>query len=138
MRRNTVSSMLAAILLLQAGPEARARILPERAPQEQASAKSSLKQRVLEIPPMSVVQVRLNNKERLRGRLGQVTDEGFVVKVAQKDKIEDRMLAFTDVKSIQAKKTGSSAVKVAAYIGIGAVAGLVVFILALRYHLSHS
>jgi hypothetical protein len=135
--RSVLSIMLVGILLLQAGPEARAQVLPERAPQEQASAKSSLKQRVLEIPPLSMVEIRLNNKERLRGRLGQVTDEGFVVKIAQKDKTEDRTLAFGDVKSIKTEKTGSHAGKVTAWIAIGVLAGVVIFILALRYSISH-
>jgi len=135
--RSVLCVLLVGILLLQASPEARARILPERAPQEQTLAASSLKQRVLEIPPQSNVQIRLNNKEKLRGRLGQVTDEGFVIKIAQKDNTEERTLAFSDVKSINVETTGSRTGKVAAWIIIGAIAGVVIFILALRYSISH-
>ena len=129
--RSVLSVLLVGILLLQASPEARARILPERAPQEQTLAASSLKQRVLEIPPQSKVQIRLNNKEKLRGRLGQVTDEGFVVKIAKKDKTEERTLAFSDVKSINVETTGLRARTAAASFIIGAVAAVVIVILVI-------
>ena len=135
--RSVLSVLLAGIFLLQADPDAGARILPEPAPQEQPLAKSSLKQRVLEIPPESKIQIRLNNKERLSGRLGQVTEDGFVVKIAEKGKTGERTLAFSDVKSINVETTGSRGGKVAAWIIIGAIAGVVIFILALRYSISH-
>lgn len=61
----------------------------------QTSQKPTLKRQVVQIPPRSLVLVRLHDKEKLRGRLGEVSDEGFVVKVAQGNKIEDGRLPLT-------------------------------------------
>jgi hypothetical protein len=119
--------MLAAILLLQAAPAAAGRVVPGRAPGGQASLTATLKQKVLEIPPQSMVQVKLKTKEKLRGRLGQVTDEGFVIKVAQGQKIEDRTVAFSDVKAIKAANAGSH---VGRWIVVGVAAGAIFAVLS--------
>ena len=49
----------------------------------QSEAKPSLKERILEVPPKTMIEVRLLNKQKLRGRLGEVTDEGFSLQIAQ-------------------------------------------------------
>ena len=70
----------------------------------QVAQKPTLK--VLEIPPGSRVQVRLKNKEKLRGRLGEVSNEGFVLQYARGNQIEERIIGFDEVKSIKVKKGG--------------------------------
>src|SRR5574340_398780 len=68
----------------------------------QATAqKPTLKEQILEITPGSMIAVRLKNKQKLRGRLGEVTDEAFTVKLARGNTIEDRKVAFNDLKSLK-------------------------------------
>jgi hypothetical protein len=70
-------------------------------PQADASQKRTLKEQVLEIPPQTIIEARLKNKERVRGRLGEVSDEGFVLKMAKANKIEDRKISFDELRSIK-------------------------------------
>ncbi len=86
----------------------------------------------MEIPPGTMVEACLRTKEKVRGRLGEVSDEGLVLKVAKSDKTEDRKVTFDELKSI--KKFESKKVKVgktAGYIGLGylALLGAVALIL---------
>jgi len=69
--------------------------------QSASEPKPTLKERVIQIPAGSQVEVRLLNKERFRGRLGDVSDEGFTVQIAQGNRIETRKVAFGDVKSVK-------------------------------------
>ena len=68
----------------------------------QVAQKPTLK--VLEIPPGSRVQVRLKNKEKLRGLLGEVSNKGFVLQYARGNQIEKRIIGFDEVKSIKVIK----------------------------------
>ena len=56
---------------------------------------------MLEIPAGSVVEVHLRTKEKFRGRLGEISDNMFVVKFAQRDRIEERKVAFEDIRSFK-------------------------------------
>lgn len=96
----------------------------------EGSAQPTLKERVLEIPPGTMTEVKLVNKQKIRGRLGEVTDEGFTLTTAQGDKISTQKIAFTDVKSIK-KVGGGKAGHVVAYslAGIGAFF-LILFVVA--------
>ena len=69
--------------------------------QTSTTPKPTFKERVLEIPAGSMVEVHLKAKEKLRGRLGEISNEAFTVKVAKGNTIEDRKIAFDDVKSIK-------------------------------------
>ncbi len=84
--------------------------------------KPTLKERVLAIPPGTMTEVKLLNKQKIRGRLGEVTDEGFTLTTAQGDKISTQKIAFADVKSIK-KIEGGKAGHVLLYslAGIGAL-----------------
>ena len=97
--------------------------------------KLTMKERILEVPPGSMIEVRLLNKEKIRGRLGELTDEGFSLTTAQGEKIATQKVAFTDVKSFK-KVEGAKAAKTAGWIVLGALAGLgvlmVVLLVALR------
>jgi hypothetical protein len=61
----------------------------------------SLKEKVLEVPAGSVVQVQLQTKARLRGQIGPITDDGFTVKTVNGNSIEDKKVSFAEVKSIK-------------------------------------
>ncbi len=100
--------------------------------QTPAEPKPTLKEKVVEIPPGTMVEVRLLNKQKIRGRLGKITDEGFCIQTAQGNKIENEMLAFADVKSLK-QVEGTTGTKVGkglvyALAGIGALfVGLVIW-----------
>lgn len=110
--RNTLCLLLATIVFGQSILEARAGAwLAPRARQEQAQGKLTIKERILEVPAGTLIEVRLLNKQKLRGRLGEVTNEGFSLQTAQGNKIETQQIAFTDVKSIKAhQRRGGHAV----------------------------
>lgn len=100
--------------------------------QSGSEGKPTVKERILEIPPGTMIEVRLLNKQKIRGRLGEITDEGFSLQTAQGNKIETQKLGFTDVKSFKqvegttGKKIGTGVVYALA--GIGALfVGLVIW-----------
>ena len=63
--------------------------------------KLTLKEQILKVPPGTMIEVRLLNKQKIRGRLGEITNEGFSLQTAQGDKVETQKIAFTDVKSVK-------------------------------------
>ena len=89
------------------------------------------KTRVLAIPMGSLVDVHLNHSEKVRGRMGEVSDEGFVVQTAQ-GKVETRKIAFTDMNSIKlvGKSHTTRNILIVAGIGVGVVA--IVLLVAIR------
>jgi len=100
--REVLSVFLAATLWLDGGLSAKAETDKSlAAPRGSASQKPSLKEQILQIPAAAQVEVRLLNKERFRGRLGEVSDDGFVVQIARGNRIETRVVAFGDVKSLK-------------------------------------
>jgi hypothetical protein len=82
--------------------------------------KTSIQQQVVEITAGSVVEVRLKSKEKLRGRLDELSTDGFAMKVAQGNQTVTRQIAFDDVKSL--KRVGSKAKSFFAGVGIFYVA----------------
>jgi hypothetical protein len=127
--RETLCIVLASILFLHPGLEAKAKVHSATSP-AQAESKPTLKERVLEIPSGTMIEVRLLSKEKLRGRLGEVTDEGFAVQTAKGNKIETRKIAFQDVKSLS-KAEGGKAGKTAGWIVLAALAGIGVLVLTM-------
>ena len=127
--RNSICLVLAMILFgystLEARVGASGVVLPGQA---QSEAKPTIKERVLEIPPGTMIEVRLLNKQKLRGRLGEITDEGFSLQTAQGNKIETRKLTFDDLKSVK-KVEGSKGAKTAGWILVGFLAGIGALIL---------
>jgi hypothetical protein len=119
--RRLICAILTSMLILE--PLISARAAEEPGAQAQESRKSQLMQKLLMIPPHTYVEVRLLGKKKLRGRLGKVADEGFVLHVVQADKIQEVAIRFDDVKSVRIlEKKRTSAGKVVAYglAGIGA------------------
>ncbi len=97
--------------------------------QSGAATRPTLKERILEVPPGTMIEVRLLNKQKIRGRLGEVTDEGFSVQTAQGNKIDTQKVAFTDVKSVK-KLEGSTGTKIGKGV-VYALAGVGVLTFAL-------
>jgi len=91
--------------------------------------KPTLKERILEIPSGTMVEVRLLNKQKIRGRLGEITNEGFSLQTAQGDKVETQKIAFTDAKSVKKVEGGKAGHAVLyALAGIGALfVGLIIW-----------
>jgi hypothetical protein len=73
-------------------------------------SKPTVQERMLEIPAGTMIEVNLLNKQKLRGRLGEVTSDGFSLQTAQGTQIETQKVAFTDVKSV--KQVGETGKKV--------------------------
>ena len=69
--------------------------------EQETTKKPTLQERILEVPHGTMIEVRLLNKQKLRGRLGEVTSEGFSLQTAQGTKIETQNIPFTDVKSVK-------------------------------------
>ena len=100
--------------------------IPVQAP---APSGSAIKQRVIQIPIGSAVEVRLTNQDKLRGQLGGISDEGIDLKYARASHIEERKIAFSEIKSIKVLNGGGAkAGKVILYILAGAGAFMVVMI----------
>jgi hypothetical protein len=105
---HALCTLLASVLLL--GPVMQARAAAESGlrPQEGSAQKPTLKEKLVSMPPQSYVEVRLLDKSKLRGRLGQITDEGFAVQVAQGNKIQNVNVSFDQVKSVKVVETKAS------------------------------
>lgn len=74
----------------------------------------------MEIQPGTMIEVLLTNKHRLRGRLGEVTNEGFSLQTVQGNKVETQKIAFTEVKSLKKVEGETTGTKV----GRGVIYGL--------------
>jgi hypothetical protein len=122
--REMICIVLSSILFLHSGLEAKAGVPGAASPtQAESKAKPTFKERILEIPPGSMIEVRLVTKEKVRGRLGEVSNEGFSLQTAKGNNIETRKIAFEDLKSIK-KVEGKKAAKTAGYVTLGVLAGL--------------
>jgi hypothetical protein len=66
--------------------------------QTEVAQSPTLRERIQEIQPGTMIEVRLHNKRKIRGRLGEVTDEGFSLTTAKGDKLGNQKVAFTEVK----------------------------------------
>jgi len=91
-------------------------------PQTGTAKAPTMKERVLAIAPNTMVQVKLRSKQKISGRLGEVTNEGFLIQTATGDKIENQKISFNDVKSIKAV-TERGKGRVSGYI-VGAAVGV--------------
>ena len=79
---------------------------PGFAASKPAEAGKSVKERVLSLSEGTVVEVRTVQKEKIRGRLGPLTGEGFQVKRGQGDKSQDVTVAFANARSIKVVANG--------------------------------
>jgi TRAP-type mannitol/chloroaromatic compound transport system substrate-binding protein len=123
MGRCVISLLLVSVLWVHSGLFAKAETARAVATsQASASQKPTLKEQIIQIPTGVQVEVRLLNKERLRGRLGEVSDEGFSVQIAKGNQIETRKVAFSDVKSVKEIRKRHTAAYV--FLGVAMTLGL--------------
>lgn len=101
-------------------------------PAEQSGTKPklTLKERILEVQPGTLIEVRLLNKQKVRGRLGELTDEEFSLTTAQGEKIATQKVAFTDLKSFKKLEGDTTGKKVGKGLLYG-LAGIGVFMVVL-------
>ena len=113
MWRNSMSVLLVWLLSIPT-PMAEA-----RSPQQAKEA--TIQEIVVEIAVGSVVEVRLKTNEKIRGQLGTSTSEGFSIRYAKGGTVGERIIAYSDVKSIRMVDKGMST---AAKVALGALAGI--------------
>jgi hypothetical protein len=70
--------------------------------------KPSVQQQIVEIPAGSVVEVRLKSAEKLRGRLDELSADGFAMKLAKGNQAVTRQVAFDEVKSVKRVEGGKT------------------------------
>ena len=98
-------------------------------PQVQSAVEATdLRERLILIPAGSIIEVKLINKQKIRGRLGPVSDTGFEVQHAGNNQIVTEAFAFDTVSSVKVTGKGMHFVwKVLLGIGIVfAVIGVIV------------
>lgn len=120
----TICTLLASVLVLQPALYARAEAKSSPRPQEANSQKPTLKEKIVSLPAQSFVEVKLLDKSKLRGRLGEISNDAFALQVAQGDKIQSMSVSFDQVKSLKVVETqGSKAGRGLLYAlaGIGAL-----------------
>jgi len=69
--------------------------------QATTARKQSLKEQATQTPNGSVVEVRLANNQKIRGRLGSINDSGFELQHIRNDRVVTETLAFDNVKSVK-------------------------------------
>jgi hypothetical protein len=89
-----------------------------------AAPPQGVKEQFTQIPAGSVVEVKLADKHKIRGRLGSITDSGFDLQFTKAGKIVTDTLAFDNVRSVKVVGQGWSTGKkivVGILIGAGAI-----------------
>jgi hypothetical protein len=109
-------------------------VLPVHGAQEPTP---TVQEQVGQIATGSIVEVKSRTKgaKKVRGRLGQVTTDGFEVQVAQGTKMDSVQLKFADVKSVAEKpqeKGSHPAVLILAGIGAGLLIIIAISAILLR------
>jgi hypothetical protein len=107
---------------------------PADASQASAPRTPTLKEQVVQIPVGSVIEVRLLSKEKLKGQLAAISDEGIVLKHTEAAQIQDRKIAFSEMKSVKTGggKAGGIVLAVLATAGIVFVVIMVWALIATR------
>lgn len=86
---------------------------------------------VAKIAVGSEIEVRLLNKEKLRGRLGEVSDTGFILLIPTGTASTKRNLAFDEVKSVRVVSTHRPT-GLAFSVGVAAVIVAVILLITLH------
>jgi hypothetical protein len=90
--------------------------------QKNLEKRSKLLERALGIPTGSPVAVRLQSNEKLWGRIGEVSNEGFGLQTVKDAKIENRKISFNELESIKiAPKTSKLRSMTKAALGVMSV-----------------
>jgi hypothetical protein len=104
-RRAIAAAWIAVFTTCLAGAAAGAPPSPQAGPEKAPT----VRERILAMPPHTMVQVKLHNK-KIRGRVSVVTRKGFVIQFAAGDKTDNEKISFDDVESIQALEGKGTAV----------------------------
>jgi hypothetical protein len=94
--RATATALAAAFAIGLATAAANAMPLP----QNDSEQTPTVKERVMALPPHTLVQVRLHNKN-LKGRVRIATRKGFVLQFTADGKNRNQKISYDDVQSIQ-------------------------------------
>jgi hypothetical protein len=97
------TAVLLIMLLLAPGSFAPAMAQEAKLPPEQA-----LKAQLIEIPTGSVIEVKLRNKEKRRGKLGEMRDADFDLQRVKDGKVVTEALRLADVKGVKVQGKGMS------------------------------
>ena len=95
--------------------------------------KRTVQQQVVEIPTGKLVEVRLADKSKIRGRIGQISADGFLLTAARGNQVGEQKMAFSDVTSIKAIEKGEGAGKTATYALVGAAAAAATVIIVILF-----
>lgn len=96
------------------------------------SRESRVKHEALAMALGSPVSVRLLNHTLLRGRIGEVTDEGFHLQYELAGKVEERAIPFSEVRSIRPYNYMSRGQIIAWVVSIVALVGINIGLAASR------
>lgn len=127
--KSAIAALLGGVLSVQTALAAAGSASSKSAAVEPTAQEAKLRQKVLKIQPQSMVQVKLKSNEHLRGRLTEVTDANFTVKVLQGENFADRQLAYSEVASVRPEKSGGSTAKKVILISV--VAGAVLTVIGI-------
>ena len=100
-RANTAVSLIA--FLLWPGSLSPANATEPKLPPEQV-----LKAQLIEIPTGSVIEVKLRNKSKLRGKLGELRDSEFEVQTLKDGKVISQPVLLSEAKSVKQQGKGMS------------------------------
>lgn len=119
---NAVCLLLAAVLVKSPRLEAQGGISGS-APYAQTEDQPVLKARALAIPPGTKVQLRLLNKQKVRGRIESHSDDGITVQTSPGTDVE---IGFDQISALKTVKEKSRAEKALPWVWIGLGAAAVV------------
>ncbi len=132
--RKAICLVLATVFFSAATLDARSNksraVSSSQSPTERETA---IKKKLIEVPPGTMIEVRLLNKQKIRGRLGQVDDQGLTLTTAQEGKIVTQKIAFNEVNSFKNVEPGKGGHKVVWMLaGIGVLVGICAIIAAIQ------
>ena len=126
MLHRSVALILTSVMLVHAGAQSAG--AQAKTPQPDAQSRNgSLKIRVLEIPIGTRVEAWLLSKEKLKGEMGEVTDEGFSLRAVDGNPSQSRAIPFAELKSIKVAGQDASLAKplLKSLALVGVMAGLI-------------
>lgn len=134
--RPLLSVLLTWVLAINSLPAKPKNVATPYASQAPAVQKPTVKQKALEIPTGTRIEIRLKTKKKLRGRLAEISNDALTLRTLEGGKIGERKIAFDDITSIKTLE-GSKAGRTALYILAGVGVGLIIlFVIALANYKS--
>lgn len=91
--------------------------VPGRCAAAAPQAVKTPQEQVLEFAPGTLVEVKLKNKQKLRGRLGEASPDGFALQYAEGNRVETKTVAYGEVKSVKALQGDGKGTRFLAAVG---------------------